>query len=36
MEFTRSSEAYYSRNLLIFTDNLASINLRLTLGISLD
>jgi hypothetical protein len=35
-QFNRSSETHYSRNLMLFSDNLEGMNLRLTLGVALD
>ena len=35
-EFTRSSESHFSKNLLLFSDALEGVNLRLTLGVALD
>ena len=35
-QFSRSSETHYSRNLMLFSDNLEGMNLRMTLGIALD
>ena len=35
-QFNRSSETHYSRNVMLFSDNLEGMNLRLTLGVALD
>ncbi len=34
--FSRSCETHYTRNLMMFSDNLEGMNLRLTLGVALD
>jgi hypothetical protein len=35
-DFKRSTETHYSKNLMLYSDDLQGVNLRLTLGIALD
>ena len=34
--FDRGSEANFTRNMMLFTDTLESLNLRITMGVSMD
>ena len=36
MKFRRGTESHYTRNMMLFTDDMQGINLRLTMGLCLD